>query len=627
MPKSSPEIRILSEDVANKIAAGEVVERPASVVKELLENSIDSGASRIDIEFKRGGKTLIRVRDNGCGMTRAQALMSLEAHATSKISSPDDLFKISSYGFRGEAVPSIASVSKFTMRTRSESCDEGVQIDIMGGEVKAVKDCGLARGTEICVENLFFGVPARRKFLKSDNVEASHIIKLCRLYGMLLPNVCISLVENSRLIFRSEAKMSLLDRVSRVFGREISSALIEIPKTSDMGFSVSGAVSKAGESFSTNRNICVFINSRPVDCRAVGMALKDSFILPKGRYAAAFLFIEMNPAWVDVNVHPAKREVRLKDEFALKDFLCGVFEKTLNFRTQESARTFPQAVDEDNLPDEKIEKPSSTLAPSSLQKPKISAFVIPPTKKEFAKPEAQTFNRNSEQKPDLEKYLQAAKRFESVEIKEEISENLNKEIGAKSANSADTWKYLSCFKKRVALFQTEKGLVMMSLKNARRRIAYERILEDLRTTGGLADSQQLLIPVTLGFERAALECFENSKKSFEACGFGIEDFGRGFYKINAAPPWLEFGEIEKFVRDFVELSRDEGAGLSRSKMSDEVFAGLAVKKMRAHAVECGEAEALDILDNLLLCRNHAVSPDGKLTLKEISDAEFAKFFS
>ena len=165
-----PEIKILPDDVANKIAAGEVVERPASVVKELLENSIDAGATRIDIEFKHGGKTFIKVLDNGCGMTRQQALMSLEQHATSKIRSPEDLFSISSYGFRGEAVPSIASVSKFRMRTRPEGESVGTQIDSYASQVLSVKECGMPRGTEILVENLFSGVPARRKFLKSDNV-------------------------------------------------------------------------------------------------------------------------------------------------------------------------------------------------------------------------------------------------------------------------------------------------------------------------------------------------------------------------------------------------------------------------------------------------------------------------
>ena len=333
-----PEIKILPDDVANKIAAGEVVERPASVVKELLENSIDAGATRIDIEFKHGGKTFIKVLDNGCGMTRQQALMSLEQHATSKIRSPEDLFSISSYGFRGEAVPSIASVSKFRMRTRPEGESVGTQIDSYASQVLSVKECGMPRGTEILVENLFSGVPARRKFLKSDNVEAGHIARLCRLYALALPNLSLTLVENSKVLFHSEEGFGVIARISKIFGRETAENLIELKESQKYGMKVSGAILVPGESFSTSRNICVFINGRPVECRAVYAAVKEAYsqFVPKGRFAGAFLFIELNPSSIDVNVHPAKREVRLKDELGVKNFIAdAIIERLKSFSFQE----------------------------------------------------------------------------------------------------------------------------------------------------------------------------------------------------------------------------------------------------------------------------------------------------
>lgn len=277
MKTTPPDIRILSEDVANRIAAGEVIERPAAVVKELLENAIDAGATRIDIEFKHGGKSFVKVLDNGCGMTREQALMSLEPHATSKIREPEDLFKISSYGFRGEAVPSIASVSKFTLRTRPEGSQLGTHIDIYAGEVNAVKDCGMAAGTEVIVENLFCSVPVRRKFLKTDNVEASHITKLCRLYALALPQLAITLIENSRVVFRSEQDLGIMDRIERVYGREISSKLMELKECVLGDLKVYGAILRPGESFATNRNVCSFINGRPVDSRAVYSAIKEAY--------------------------------------------------------------------------------------------------------------------------------------------------------------------------------------------------------------------------------------------------------------------------------------------------------------------------------------------------------------
>ena len=333
-----PEIKILPDDVANKIAAGEVVERPASVVKELLENSIDAGATRIDIEFKHGGKTFIKVLDNGCGMTRQQALMSLEQHATSKIRSPEDLFSISSYGFRGEAVPSIASVSKFRMRTRPEGESVGTQIDSYASQVLSVKECGMPRGTEILVENLFSGVPARRKFLKSDNVEAGHIARLCRLYALALPNLSLTLVENSKVLFHSEEGFGVIARISKIFGRETAENLIELKESQKYGMKVSGAILVPGESFSTSRNICVFINGR-----AVYAAVKEAYsqFVPKGRFAGAFLFIELNPSSVDVNVHPAKREVRLKDELGVKNFIAdAIIERLKSFSFQEPFGAF-----------------------------------------------------------------------------------------------------------------------------------------------------------------------------------------------------------------------------------------------------------------------------------------------
>ena len=253
------------------------------MVKELLENSIDAGATRVEIQFRHGGKTFIKVADDGCGMTRQQALTSLEPHATSKIRAPEDLFEITSYGFRGEAVPSIASVSRFVMRTKPEAQVVGTEIDVYAGTVNAVRDCGMASGTEITVENLFCSVPARRKFLKSDNVEASHIIRLCRLYALA----------------------------------EISSKMFELGRVERGGMSVEGAVLRAGESFPTSRNICAFVNGRPVECRAVYSAVKEAYsqFVPKGRFAAAYIFITLDPKTVDVNVHPAKLQVRLKDEF------------------------------------------------------------------------------------------------------------------------------------------------------------------------------------------------------------------------------------------------------------------------------------------------------------------------
>ncbi len=619
MKKQPPEIRILTDDVANRIAAGEVVERPAAVAKELLENSVDAGATRIEIEFKHGGKSFIKVSDDGCGMTRQQALTSLEPHATSKIRAPEDLFSISSYGFRGEAVPSIASVSKFKMRTRPESQVFGTEIDIYAGTVNSVRDCGMAAGTEIVVENLFCSVPARRKFLKSDNVEASHIIRLCRLYALALPDVAFTLVENSKVTFRSERGASIIERIGRIFGSDISEKLFELSETSANGVSVRGAILRAGESFSTGRNICAFINGRPVDCKSVYSAVKDAYsqYIPKGRFAAAFLFIELPPETVDVNVHPAKREVRLKNEFEVRDILFNSISSALRF-SENDGSTFSASADVSNSTQQ--EKSDFSRQENSLgETPKRVEFVLPKpqfTPKPFVAPKVS----------DVEESLPAVE----VSSRSQISKSLKvdkprkESISTKVATLASEWRYIGCFKKRYALFETSKGLVIMSISAALKRVRYEEILKSLK--GEQIDSQSFLIPISLKFERGDDEYFLANRAAFEACGFGIEDFGKSFYRIVSAPAWLKYSDTENFVRDFVEIAREENKTLKRSAMSEENFARALVGRIGAASFLCTETTALELLARLLSGDNHVSSPDGRPTLKEISEAELQRYF-
>ena len=341
---SLPEIRILTDDVANKIAAGEVVERPASAVKELLENSLDAGAKRIDIEFNNGGKTLVKVSDDGHGMSPDQILTALEAHATSKIRSADDLDTISSFGFRGEALPSIASVSKFLIRSKPEGQKVGGCVRIYAGKVLENSECAMSRGTEILVEDLFCSVPARRKFLKSDNTEAAHISKTCKLYALARPDVSFSLTEDGRKIFESNHESNLISRVEKIFGSDISEKLIELKPYEAADISLSGAVSKPNESWASSRNIYIFINGRPVDLRVGFSALKEAYqkLVPQGKYPAAFIFIKINPRLVDVNVHPAKREVRLKNEFAVRSAILAALVDTLeNYSIRDASQVLP----------------------------------------------------------------------------------------------------------------------------------------------------------------------------------------------------------------------------------------------------------------------------------------------
>ncbi len=323
-------IRILPDRVANQIAAGEVVERPASVVKELVENALDAGATRIEVEFRHGGRSLIRVEDNGGGMSRDDALLCLERHATSKIREAADLDHVLSFGFRGEALPSIASVSRFTLQTRVAAQEHGTEILMNGGKLGQVRACGMPVGTRIVVAQLFNSVPARRKFLKSDATESAHIIHACRLYALASPQVAFTLREDHQVVFQSPMCETLAARVREVFGERSAEGLMPIAVT-EGDLHLHGLIGRPGITRATRHEMIIFVNRRPVESRTLAYALLESYhtLIPKGRYPVAFLFLELDPAGVDVNVHPAKREIRFRDEprvrgFAIRAVLGGV---------------------------------------------------------------------------------------------------------------------------------------------------------------------------------------------------------------------------------------------------------------------------------------------------------------
>jgi DNA mismatch repair protein MutL len=312
---TSPSIHVLADAVANQIAAGEVIERPAAVVKELIENSLDAGATRIEIEFRQAGREYIRIEDNGSGMIREDALLALQRHATSKISLTKDLDKLSTFGFRGEAIPSIASISHFTLETKSELSSEGTHISVDAGKLLQVRACGRAPGTTLEIAHLFHPVPARRKFLKTDATEAAHIIQTVRLYALARPDVAFSLKEDAKLVFRSAVCLSLKQRAGELLGYSSVSSMLNLSYV-DEAMKLEGLVGLPSESKSSRHDMLTFVNGRPVDSRTINFALIEAYssFLVKGKYPQVILFFQCDPAHVDVNVHPAKREVKFKND-------------------------------------------------------------------------------------------------------------------------------------------------------------------------------------------------------------------------------------------------------------------------------------------------------------------------
>src|SRR6478736_3248810 len=378
-------VRLLPEQVANQIAAGEVIERPASIVKELVENSLDAGATRITVEIQAGGRSLVRVTDDGFGMNRDDALLCLELHATSKIVKAEDLAAIATMGFRGEALPSIASVSRFTLTTREResTSPEGTQIIVNGGKIVEVKAAGCAPGTSVEVRQLFFNLPARRKFLRTEETEAAHVLHYLTLAALAFPEVAFTFVKDTRPVWQLPAQRSgadaatklsaLRERLRALLGdvklievdfsathtdssvvaeenESFENALQERPNsqlpTSSSQFRVWGLMGAPGVSRSTREDQHVFVNRRPVENRGINFALMEGYhtALMKGRYPVCCLFLEINPAAVDVNIHPAKREVKFHRENEVRRSVAdAVRQALLAFHGSESKAQSPKS--------------------------------------------------------------------------------------------------------------------------------------------------------------------------------------------------------------------------------------------------------------------------------------------
>ena len=579
-------IRILPDRVANQIAAGEVIERPVAVVKELVENSLDAGATRIEVEFRNGGKSYIRIEDNGKGMSPDEALLSLERHATSKIREAADLNEVSSFGFRGEALPSIASVSRFTLRTRAEGWEHGTEIKINGGKLIEKKDCGMPVGTVIEVAQLFNSVPARRKFLKTDPTESAHITYNTRLFAVAHPRVAFRVLDSGRTIFQSPACEDLRDRIAEIWGRSLADDLISVdvsdPKT---GYRLAGLTAKPGVGRSTRRELVTLVNRRPVDSRTLGYAVLDAYHgrIQKGRYPPAFLFLEIEPQEVDVNVHPAKREVRFRNDGAIRRFVLGAITDTL------------RVASEAERPRAELRAPASENEVDSL-----------PTSIPTGHPVSIPMTPRTAKTPLTSTITGSQKLAESAKV------------------STPSWRLISILKGQYGLFDTPRGLVMLHLRYADQRVRFERILKSYKES--TPPSQRLLIPHTVELEPLASEALLTHLDLINKQGFQVEEFGRHFYRIEALPAWLELEQAEGFVRDMVDLLRQRGGSRKQSELVWESVAKLAVEGSYRRKDNVSEAAVQQLAETLLACETPHTSPFGKPTFSEISWSEWERRF-
>jgi DNA mismatch repair protein MutL len=609
-----PTIRILTDRVANQIAAGEVIERPAAVIKELVENSLDAGATRIAVEFRSGGRALLRVEDNGSGMARDDALLSLERHATSKLVETTDLDRLGTFGFRGEAVPSIASVSHFELQTRPASAPTGTEIVVNGGKLVHVRECGLAPGTRITVSHLFNAVPARRKFLKTDATESAHIIQTVRLYALACPQTAFTLVEDGRVLFQSPVCATLGERVAEIFGRQMTADLLPVD-LAEPGLKLSGLIGQPGVNRATRHELLMFVNRRPVDSRTLNYALIESYAtsLAKGRFPVAVLFLEIDPAAVDVNVHPAKREVRFRQEGAVRSFVIrAVLQRLREFGAPAAAPSTPA----ESMPGDPVSLAGRAPSPLGARARTASASDQPSSVM------AQPFRPFAALPPHpaVSSALSAAAAPASPASPAAISVSRS----PLPASALMGWRFLGTAHGDFALFEAPGGVVVLDRRAAHERVWFERLQRQF--TQGEVASQRLLFAVPIELDAIASALLTDQLGFLHQHGLEVGEFGRNFFRIEAVPAWLESADAEIFVRDIIGLIREGRLDGKKADLAREELARLAVQKAVRLPPAINEAEALALVAQLFACTQPHTSPGGRPTHFELSRGELARRF-
>ena len=611
-------IHVLSEIVANKIAAGEVVERPASVVKELLENSLDAGATRIRINVEAGGKRLIQITDNGCGMVRDDAMLAFERHATSKIKDAEDLLSVATLGFRGEALPSIASVSRLRLETRVADEAGGTVVEINGGKMARVEEAGLPGGTSITVRDLFFNTPARKKFLKSESTELSHIASLVTHYALAHPEKHFELHSATNAMLVAPAVAGHSERVYQVFGKEVLDQLIPVAaaqplehgglpqpppwrreeqddedavQKKDPGeMRVSGFVSKP-EIQKLNRNsIFVFVNGRLIRDRLVQHGLTEAYrnIIPPTVYPVVLLFLELPAEEVDVNVHPSKTEVRFRQQSIMHDFVRDSVRAALM-----KARPVPQFVTEiraratagealtpgadwerssalENSAEAFAAQPSAAgQAPSAFDEPGASGFalqapVAPPISARFQFEDGIAVEANAG--------VPVARGLESIPDNG-CAPALDVRDEEPTLSSLGTLRPLGQIRNSFILAVNEDGLWIIDQHVAHERVLFERVLK--QRIAQKVESQRLLMPIIVELSPAQQAVFTEISDELQHNGFEVEAFGARSVAVKVAPAGVDAAAVEHMLHELLELISREEQSLNLEKIRARIAASIA----------------------------------------------------
>jgi len=601
-----PKIKILSADIANKIAAGEVVERPASVVKELIENALDAESTSIRVEIRAGGKRLIRVSDNGTGMEREDALLALERHATSKVSQIEDLENIHTFGFRGEALASIASVSQFELLTRTADAINGTKINVDGGVFHSVEESGCSPGTHISINNLFHNIPARLKFLKTDTTEMNHIIKQVTWAALAHPNIHFSLTHNGKSIIDVRACDSNIERARLLYGKEFADNLIEFNEELP-DFKLSGLLGKPDFSKPTREYQLFFMNQRPIQSRMLGAALKEALgaIIQKDRQAVAFLFLTLEPNTVDVNVHPAKIEVRFRNERTIFSGIVKMIRNVINkekfIPKIETEPTSEQNVQTENKQVDTFQ-PTITPRPRTFQpiSKRKTSDPIPTTQPEITQTEP-TETDTVDTQPSVDETTTP-----DVKVSQTVVQPPQHQIpdGAKLKllDFENVELKTNLFKTYIVAEGTDK-IYFIDQHVASERVLYERFVNQIKTDG--IPVQGMLLPVTVEVTPQQMAILKTHEEMFSKLGFDLEEFGANTILIRAIPAPLPTRTVAQTITDLLDkLPEQPHTEVEIPKALDDALITLACRS----AVKAGDTLDAKEMINLVRELSEAVLP-------------------
>ena len=647
-------IIILPEDLVDKIAAGEVVERPASVVKELVENSIDAGARNISVEIKNGGIKFIRVTDDGSGMDEKNSELAFLRHATSKIKSVDDLYRIKTLGFRGEALPSIASVSLLDMLTRTQENLSGTRTKIEGGAIKDKREAGAPIGTSIIVREIFYNIPARRKFLKSILTETRHVIDLLTRFAIAYPEISFKLTSDEREVFDFKAVDSLKQRVGDIFGKNQMEKMVEIKTETETEKghkkpSISGFLGKPEIARSNRAELYLFVNRRPITSRSLYHAVQMGYgeLLPKGKFPFAIVFIEIDPELVDVNVHPTKSEVRFSDERGMHNL---VYSKIKECLTSPEVMPVLEPLEKGVIPSEPsgykktrtdFEQPRMAVPPKEDRRTPVSTDhpTFEPTKtkeeeltqksffkQELAKPgheapEGDSIGKEEAEPPDTDS--SPANGSTPLTIKGEVRTTeekigLRKTGERKFEERGNLWQLADTY----ILSQVKGNLMVLDQHAAHERILYEEAMKNL--TQKPASSQQILFPTVMELSPKEFQTFEVNKELIQKLGFEIKSFGGRSILVTALPSIVKNRSGELFLREILaELEEEERVEKNKLKAVAKSFACHAAVKS---GDQLTQEEMSTLLHQLFATEEPYSCPHGRPTVVKISIEELNKKF-